>query len=95
MALREDTQEAGHDGAAERREEDEPLAVEREARSRSEHIYDVEVTSSDKILTLSTCTRRFPALGKNQKFVVMAKLIDSAPVEAEVTANPSPKRPSL
>lgn len=35
-----------------------------EARSRSEHIYDVEVTSSDKILTLSTCTRRFPALGK-------------------------------
>ena len=28
-----------------------------EARSRSEHIYDVEVTSSDKILTLSTCTR--------------------------------------
>lgn len=66
-----------------------------EARSRSEHNYDVEVSSSDKILTLSTCTRRFPALGKNQKFVVMAKLIDSAPVEAEVTANPNPKRPSL
>lgn len=66
-----------------------------EARSRSEHIYDVEVTSNDKILTLSTCTRRFPELGKDQKFVVMAKLIDSAPVEAEVTTNPNPKRPSL
>ena len=36
MALREDAQKAGHDGAAERREEDESLAVEREARSSSE-----------------------------------------------------------
>lgn len=67
-----------------------------EAIARSEHIYDVSVSSSDKILTLSTCTRRFGARS-DQRFVVMAKLVDgtSGLPSVSITANPSPKRPQF
>lgn len=63
---------------------------------RSEHIYDVDVQLSDKILTLSTCTRR---LGNNdkQRFVVMARMLrDGESVEsfAEPVDNPAPLRPT-
>ena len=44
------------------------------AKAKSIHKLDVPVTASDKILTLSTCTRVMGA-GDNQRFVVMAKKI--------------------
>ncbi|MEG1972811.1 MAG: hypothetical protein RR315_06580, partial [Oscillospiraceae bacterium] len=66
------------------------------AKSRSRHIFDTPVTSSDKIITLSTCTR---AYGKSdrQRFVVMAKLMPkgAATKAISVTANPKPVLPKL
>lgn len=64
------------------------------AKARSEHIYDVPVSGSDKIITLSTCTRRFGSSNR-QRFVVMAKLVDSADTSVSITANPNPVRPNL
>lgn len=64
------------------------------AKARSEHIYDVPVSSSDKILTLSTCTRRFGSSNR-QRFVIMAKLVDSASSSVSITTNPNPVRPNL
>ncbi len=67
-----------------------------EARRRSRHSFDVDVDASDKIVTLSTCTR---AYGKtsNQRFVVMGRLLrpgeSVGPVT--VTANPGHKQPSV
>ncbi len=66
------------------------------AIERSEHIYDVDVRLSDKILTLSTCTRRLGSTD-DQRFVVMARILrDNEKVEdfAAPTDNPNPKRPS-
>lgn len=68
-----------------------------EARERSLHDYAVEVDSTDKLLTLSTCTR---AYGKreDQRFVVMARQlrpgedISAAPV---ITANADFKAPQF
>ena len=53
-------------------------------RSLSLHHYDVSVSSSDRIITLSTCTR---ALGssEDQRFVVMAKLVSSGDPNVQVT----------
>lgn len=66
------------------------------ARSRSRHNFDVEVTTSDKILTLSTCTRAYGA-SDQQRFVVMARLLrEGEQVKAvTVTENPNPVLPSL
>ena len=66
------------------------------ARSRSRHNFDVEVTTSDKILTLSTCTRAYGA-SDQQRFVVMARLLrEGEQVKAiTVTDNPNPVLPSL
>ncbi len=67
-----------------------------EARRRSRHSFDVDVNASDKIVTLSTCTR---AYGKtsNQRFVVMGRLLrpgeSIGPVT--VTSNPNHKQPSV
>ena len=47
------------------------------AQSRSRHIFNVDVNSSDKLLTLSTCTR-FYGNTDNQRFVVMARLLRPA-----------------
>lgn len=66
------------------------------AKARSRHIIDVDVKSSDKILTLSTCTR---AYGKSdrQRFVVMARqLRPGESIEAvSMSANPNPVLPNL
>ena len=45
-----------------------------EAKAKSRQNYNVSVTSEDKILTLSTCTRMYGNTN-NQRFVVMAKLV--------------------
>ena len=67
-----------------------------EARARSIHDYDVQVDSSDKIITLSTCTRIF-GNSDRQRFVVMGRLLRPGEVKGEVvtvTENPDYKRPS-
>ena len=66
------------------------------AIERSEHIYDVDVRLSDKLLTLSTTTRRLGNHDK-QRFVVMARMLrDGETIEdfAEPIDNLSPLRPS-
>jgi sortase B len=66
------------------------------ARLRSRHIYDVEMKTNDKILTLSTCTR---AYGKSaqQRFVVMARLLrpNEQLTDISISANPKPILPKL
>lgn len=66
------------------------------AKSRSRHIFDVDVNSDDKILTMSTCTRAYGS-SANQRFVVMARLLrDGETVKAvNVTTNPNPVLPKL
>lgn len=66
------------------------------AKSRSIHNFDVAVNSSDKILTLSTCTRVYGA-SEDQRFVVMARLLRSGEdtTAVTVTSNPNPVKPNL
>lgn len=68
-----------------------------QAKKRSLHNFDVNVTGSDKILTLSTCTYKFGGVSnKNQRFVVMGRLLrnSEAPTDAvHAVANPSPLMP--
>ena len=66
------------------------------AKKRSRHIFDVDVDTDDKILTLSTCTRAYGSSDK-QRFVVMARLLrPGEEIEAvKVTNNPSPLLPRL
>ncbi len=67
-----------------------------EAKARSLHNYDVSVNSSDKILTLSTCTRAYGS-SADQRYVVMAKLMDpsEAIVPVTITENADFKKPTL
>ena len=66
------------------------------AQSRSRHIFNVDVNSSDKLLTLSTCTR-FYGNTDNQRFVVMARLLrpgeEMGPVT--VTYNSNHQQPNV
>ena len=67
------------------------------AKARSQHIYDVEVAYSDKLLTLSTCTRAWGSSDR-QRFVVMARQLragETTQTAINVTANPAPLRPIL
>lgn len=69
-------------------------------QSRSIYNYpDVNVTISDKILTLSTCCYKYGnyATNNNQRFVVFAKLVQGKNFSetANVEANPSPKEPTF
>lgn len=81
--------------------DDELQFIISEAFQRSEHMFDVDVTTHDKILTLSTCTYKYKgSLGKareDQRFVVMAKLLspEGTPLPAGVIKNESPKLPSF
>ena len=67
-----------------------------EAKARSLHDFAVDVNSSDKILTLSTCTRAYGKTSK-QRFVVMARLMRPGETitEVNITPNPDFKRPQL
>ncbi|MFV0496673.1 MAG: class B sortase [Candidatus Fimivivens sp.] len=66
------------------------------AKARSRHNFDVEVTTSDKILTMSTCTRAYGSSDR-QRFVVMARLLRNGETlkEIGVTTNPNPILPNL
>lgn len=71
-----------------------PAVLGAQAKKRSIFNFDNTVTSSDKILTLSTCTRVY---GKRSdiRFVVMAKLVkgtENLPA-VNVTKNPNPIQP--
>lgn len=64
-----------------------------EARDRSEYDYNVPVSGTDKILTLSTCSYKY-GRRKDVRFVVMAKLLEQdAPLQsaASLTVNADKK----
>ena len=67
-----------------------------EAKARSLHDFAVDVNSSDKILTLSTCTRAYGQTNQ-QRFVVMARLMRPGETitEVNITPNTDFKRPQL
>ena len=67
-----------------------------EAKSRSRHNFNVDVSSGDKILTLSTCTR-FYGNTNNQRFVVMARLMRPGEVigPVSVSYNPNHRQPNV
>lgn len=68
-----------------------------EAKARSEYNYNVDVTTDDHILTLSTCTYKHVAsYPNNYRYVVMARLVDEGETlspTADFEINPSPKAP--
>jgi len=71
------------------------MEILKEATARSEFIISgVEVGAEDKILTLSTCTYKW-GKRKDQRFVVMARMIPAGAPTVEFTAevNPEPKPP--
>ena len=67
-----------------------------EAIRRSRHKFNVDVNSSDKILTLSTCTRAYGQTS-NQRFVVMGRLLRPGESVAPytITSNPNHKQPNV
>lgn len=67
-----------------------------EWKVRSLYDYDVELTTSDRIITLSTCTRIYPNAGERQRFVVVARLLREGESENDsvsVTVNSDYKKP--
>lgn len=60
-----------------------------EAKSKSLANYNVPVTSEDKILTLSTCTR-VNGNTNNQRFVVMAKLVSEGTPSTTISTHSNP-----
>ena len=53
-------------------------SVASKAKGMSLYDFGVSVGSSDKIITLSTCTRYYKGLGANQRFIIMGKLISTS-----------------
>jgi len=66
-----------------------------EWQARSVLNFGVDVNSSDRILTLSTCTREIGAFGEHQRFVVVARLLRPGESENDavtVSVNPNPRQ---
>ncbi len=76
--------------------DDELMFIVSEACQRSDFFFDTEVSAGDKILTLSTCTYKY-GLRKDQRFVVMAKLLPGTDAHEPVTVlvNENKKLPSF
>ena len=51
-------------------------SVADKAKSMSLFDFGISVGDSDKIITLSTCTRYYSGLGANQRFIIMGKLVE-------------------
>lgn len=69
-------------------------------RSRSQFRYNVSLSETDKIITLSTCTHKYGTYEENpdQRFVVMGRLTrkgDTLYETADIRPNPSPKEPEF
>lgn len=67
----------------------------KEWQERSIYTYDFEVDSSDRLLTLSTCTRQYN-VGEYQRFIVVARLLrdgESENDQVRVSNNPNWKKP--
>ena len=64
-----------------------------QAKQRSLHNFNVNVSTSDQILTLSTCTRMY-GNHSNQRFVVMAKKVPAGTAATNIVANPNFKKPN-
>jgi len=65
-----------------------------EALKRSIHNYNVNVSTSDQILTLSTCTRVY-GQRSDQRFVVMAKKVKAGTPSTTITSHPNFKAPQF
>lgn len=68
-----------------------------EWQKRSLYNFDVDVNTTDRILTLSTCSRVYN-LGENQRFVVVARLLREGESEndtVKLTVNQNVKEPKL
>lgn len=50
-------------------------SIASQAKAMSLYDFGVPVSSGDKIITLSTCTRYYSGLGAAQRFIVMGKLV--------------------
>lgn len=61
-------------------------AVLAEAQAKSLHNFNVNVTTEDKVLTLSTCSR-VKGNTANQRFVVMAKLVEEGTPSTKITSH--------
>ena len=69
-----------------------------EMKDRSIFDYDISVNPDDKILTLSTCTRYYMSAGDAQRYVVVAKRLNSGDKKdnpCEVTVNEDVKSPAF
>jgi sortase B len=67
-----------------------------ELKKRSLHNFDVDLIQSDRLLTLSTCTRQYNA-GPQQRYIVVARLLRDGETENDavnIVPNPSPKKPA-
>jgi SrtB family sortase len=66
-------------------------------QDRSMYDFDVDVQNSDRILTLSTCTRQYNA-GSQQRYIVVARLLRDGESETDtvtVKVNEDMKKPAL
>jgi SrtB family sortase len=66
-------------------------------QERSMYDFDVDLQTSDRILTLSTCTRQYNA-GSQQRYIVVARLLRDGESEDDtvtVTVNEDMKKPVL
>lgn len=68
-----------------------------EWKARTMYNFDVDVAPTDRILTLSTCTRQYN-MGGEQRFVVVARLLRDGEAETDavkVTINENMKKPQF
>lgn len=72
--------------------------VIKEYQDRSMFTTDVDVKPTDKLLTLSTCTRRYADVFDGQRFVVVARLLRDGETDQDpitVSANTNAKAPKF
>ena len=70
----------------------------KEWQARSMFNFGIEVDDTDRLLTLSTCTRQYANVGEYQRFVVVARLLRDGESEKDavtVTVNEKMKQPQF
>lgn len=72
-------------------------ALAQQAKDRSIYQYNVTTEEADQFLTLSTCSIKYGAQEKGQRFVIMAKLLPPGeiPQTASLTVNQNPVQPKF